>query len=507
MVKTQFSEQRFITLEDITIRLFDHFILSHTNWNIQQGEHWAVVGPNGSGKSSLVRALAGAVPVVRGNLINHTQIPLDQLVGYVAFEAHRDFIRQEEERDEYRCFSGDFSDCTTAGQLISGGNDTVSRDHAHVAEIIGDLAIGDEVLDRHIRVLSTGEMRKVLIARALVKCPRLLILDEPFDGLDGRARSRLARAIEAVMGNGTQVILVTHRFEEILPGISNVLCTKDCRVIAAGPRREILHDARIGSLFEEKAPTVFEQLPPVPAGRSPAQGAQPEIVIEINDAAVSYGDTDVIKNLSWTVRRGEHWAIMGPNGSGKSTLLKLISGENLQAYAHEIYLFGIRKGSGESLWDLRKKMSVVSCDFQMYYNPTLRAADVVLSGFFDSVGLYRECTPSQQKAAIQWLEMMGLADHADKRFGHFSYGEQRMILVARAMIKSPLLLILDEPCEGLDVSNRKLIMDLVDCIAAASATQVLYVTHQEDEIPACITNVLALETTKGAHSHARSIIP
>jgi len=503
MAKTQIPAQQFIALQDITIRLFDHFILPHTNWNIRKGEHWAVVGPNGSGKSSLVRALAGAVPIVRGNLVNHTQVPLEQLVEYIGFEVHRDLIRQEDARDEYRCFSGDFSDCATAGQLIAGGGPAVSKDHGYVAEIIGDLDIGD-VLDRHVRVLSTGEMRKVMIARALAMRPLLLILDEPFDGLDVRARSRLAQAIEAVMGNGTQVILVTHRFEEIPSGISNVLCTKDCRVVAAGPRREILDDARIGSLFEKDPPTVFEYPPSAPQDLAPAPGEPPECIIEIKDVAVSYGAADVIKNLSWTVRYGEHWAITGPNGSGKSTLLKLITGENLQAYANEIYLFGIRKGSGESLWDFREKMGMVSCDCQMYYSPTVRAVDVVLSGFFDSIGIYKDCMPSQRCAALRWLELIGLAEHADKRFDHFSYGEQRLIMVARAMIKSPVLLILDEPCEGLDAVNRRLVTDLVDCIAMGYTTHILYVTHREDELPACITNVLAFEAPGTAHRYVRS---
>ena len=190
---------------------------------------------------------------------------------------------------------------------------------------------------------------------------------------------------------------------------------------------------------------------------------------------------------------GEHWAIAGPNGAGKTTLLSLISGDNPQAYANEIYLFGKRRGTGESIWDIKQKIGLISSEFQIRYRKALKALDVVLSGFFDSVGLYRRCTAAQRRIAMQWIEFLQLADRSDKLFNQLSYGEQRLILLARAMVKLPLVLILDEPCQGLDRTNRQMVLSLIDAIATTQKTHILFVTHYPNEIPDCITHILRFE--------------
>jgi molybdate transport system ATP-binding protein len=171
----------------------------------------------------------------------------------------------------------------------------------------------------------------------------------------------------------------------------------------------------------------------------------------------------------------------------------LITGDNVQAYANEIYLFGKRRGSGESVWDIKKKIGVVSPELQVQYRKRMQVYDVVLSGFFDSIGLYRKCTAEQQAAARKWIELLGLSHMSERWYDHLSFGEKRMVLLARSMVKSPTLLILDEPCQGLDRSNRGVILDLIDYIGRETNTHVIYVTHHQDEMPPCITHVLKLE--------------
>jgi molybdate transport system ATP-binding protein len=217
---------------------------------------------------------------------------------------------------------------------------------------------------------------------------------------------------------------------------------------------------------------------------------------------VAYGGKSVLNKLNWTVGPGEHWKISGPNGSGKSTLLSLVSGDNPQAYANDITLFGIKRGSGESVWDIKKHIGLVSTTLQQDYRVGVTAKIVVISGFFDSIGVYGDYTKKQQEIALKWLEMLHMEKHANASFKNLSYGEQRLVLLARAMVKQPELLILDEPCQGLDDINREMVLKLVDHLGKTGTTQILYVTHHpEDHIP-CITNSMELVPAAGGGSTA-----
>jgi molybdate transport system ATP-binding protein len=217
-----------------------------------------------------------------------------------------------------------------------------------------------------------------------------------------------------------------------------------------------------------------------------------EPIIEFRQVSVRYGETLALRSLDWTMRRGENWAILGPNGSGKTTLISLVYADNLQAYANDIRLFGKKRGSGESIWEIKQRIGLVSPHLQAGYRLDLRVFDVVVSGFFDSTGLYRRPTEQQQAAAAEWIERLGIADLRDRIFSQLSYGERRLVIIVRALVKNPELLALDEPCQGLDPANRRRVLSMVDCIAFDTPTQILYVTHRRDEMPRCITNVLRL---------------
>jgi molybdate transport system ATP-binding protein len=195
------------------------------------------------------------------------------------------------------------------------------------------------------------------------------------------------------------------------------------------------------------------------------------------------------------MRGGEHWMIAGPNGAGKSTLLKLIYADHPQAYANEIHLFGRRVGSkpGESVWDIKARIGLVSAHLQARYRRRIRAHDVICSGFFDSVGLYRTLSRAQQETARRWAETLGIGAWVAHDFSRLSYGQRQLVLLARAMVKSPALLILDEPCDGLDGVNREKLLQLLEQIGSRTATNLLYVTHQAEEKPACITHTLRLD--------------
>jgi molybdate transport system ATP-binding protein len=203
------------------------------------------------------------------------------------------------------------------------------------------------------------------------------------------------------------------------------------------------------------------------------------------------------------MRRGENWAILGANGSGKSTLIGLITGENLQVYANDIELFGKPRGTGESIWDIRSRLGTISAEFQIQYRKTITAYQVICSGFFDSIGIYRHCSQSQYEMARQWIGFFRIDHLVERRFDHLSYGQQRMVLLARAMVKSPDLLILDDPCDGLDPVNRERILAVIQRIGAETPTDIIYVTHHGSEVLACVTHLMVLEKGKVTEQGAR----
>jgi molybdate transport system ATP-binding protein len=480
------GQQFIIRLTDATLRIRDRFLLPDTSWQIDRGQHWAILGPNGAGKTTLVKALTGEVPVVRG-AISHSQT---LTAGYVSFEHHQRMIAREERRDASRYFSGNLDDiCTVYETLLESDGAPVSV--IDVKQIVARLQI-EHLLERDIRVVSTGEMRKVQIARVLIQAPDILILDEPFDGLDRFSRDNLAPMIDDLMDDSRTVILVTHRQREILPNISHVLALSDGKVLFQGRREEVLTPSQMKRLYPSSLTTPFS----MPTGNDNPAKVDPtrtDILVAMEDVTVKYENTIVLDGLSWTMKSGENWVILGPNGCGKTTMLNLVTGDNPQAYANKIYLFGKRRGSGESIWDIKRRTGIVSSEFQIRYRKPITAFEVVLSGFFDSVGLYRDFSTAQKETAEQWLEVLGVADKSERVFNQLSYGEQRMLLLARSLVKMPQILILDEPCQGLDRINRGRILDAIDVIGRHRGTNIIYVTHYSDEIPSCMTCMLRFE--------------
>jgi molybdate transport system ATP-binding protein len=487
------NDQTIARLQNVTLRVRDALILPNTCWQIDKGQHWAILGPNGAGKTSLVMALTGDVPVV-GGTIRAFDDPANPLKAeYVSFEQHQRLIAREDQRDEFRYFSGDLNPITTVREILFGKDGQSAGMAAEIADALAGLKI-QPLLDRGVRALSTGEMRKIQLARILLKQPDVMILDEPFDGLDEISRRDLAQIIGNLMDNTRTVILVTHRQREILPKITHVLAVRTGKVLFQGTRSEVLTPNNMERLYAFDAAGPFS----VPPDEDPIQSSAGELsgsLVCMQNITVKYGATTVLDNVSWSMHPGENWAILGPNGSGKTTLLNLITADNPQAYANRIYLFGRRRGSGESIWEIKQRIGMVSSEFQIRYRKPIAALEVVLSGFFDSVGLYRHASVQQRQKAEKWLAVLGIIHLSQKTFNQLSHGEQRMVLLARSMVKMPLILILDEPYQGLDRTNRQRILAAVDVIGRRSGTHIIYVTHYPNELPACITHILQFKQT------------
>ena len=485
----RFKRGLLVSLNQVTLRVRDKQILAGTSWDIHTGEHWAVVGPNGAGKSTLVRALTGEVPVVRGEIFPPEPASLRQQAACLSFEHQRRLIEQEERRDEHHAFSGRLDGGFRVGDFIRLARPRRGERH-RPADALERIQI-EPLLERRIRELSSGEMRRFQIALALSASPRLLILDEPYEGLDPEYRVELAKIINELMGPDRSVVLVTHRRREIPPNATHVIGVKAGQVVFQGRREDVLGPGRMDRLYALESSVMREP----PAARQPRveSGDTPsEVLVDLRNVTVGHHGVPVFENLCWTVRSGQHWAVCGPNGSGKTTLLSLIAGDHPQAYTNTVRVFGKLRGGGGGIGEIKAGIGLISAELQVRYRKAVTAEDVVLSGFFDSVGLYRRASRDQQAAARAWMESFGIQPLAAKKFNHLSHGEQRMVLLARAMVKPPRLLVLDEPCQGLDSGNRRLILRAVDRIAAAGSTTILYVSHHPDETPTCITRRLSL---------------
>lgn len=476
-------EEPLIALSGITVRIRDRMAFHGTDWEIRPGENWAVLGPNGSGKSSLVRLLVGDIPYSRGTV----RRPQD--TGYVSFELQDWLLNTEEIRRDERDRKGRARREKGLAALLHGneGLDPASPFFLETARLVKV----EHLLDREIRFLSTGEMRKILITRALLKSPRLLVLDEPLSGIDAGSRIELTEIMDTLASRGTQLVLVTNRPDEVLPCITHVICVKDCGVIFRGTKTEALGKRHIDLLYGSGKP---EKARRVKTGEHPHRGRP--ALIEMKDVRVRYGKATVLEHINWTVRAGDKWAVTEPNGSGKTTLLRLITGENLQGYANDVRIFGEQRGSGEILWELREKIGWVSSEQLISYRKTTKVSDVVASGFFSSIGLYRNISTGQKEKVDRVIDVLGIAHLKDKPFGETSYGEKRLAMIARALVKSPTLLIMDEPCEGLDPANRAMVLGIIDSLCRNTPTTLVYVTHYPDELPDCITHRLELGVKK-----------
>ena len=507
---TAIKSRPLLAMEGVSLRFGDRLVFRDTDWTFGRHQQWAVVGANGSGKSLFARALAGNVPVVRGEIRYHFRLrgrhrwTPEAAVAQVSFEQQK--LYAGDAPSAARWFSLEEEGASTVSQFLSQDSveglnpfEVFRRSRPSVAafgrrlrRVLRLLAIAS-LLDRRLLSLSNGEMRKALLARALLRRPRLLILDDPFTGLDVAFRAHLKAILEELMRHRSLHLLLIVTYPDELPrGITHILCVDRCRVVAQGHRSAMLKHPRVRQLFGGAARrTPIRRLPLSAAARRRAATATE--LVRLENVAVRYGRRAILQNVDWTVRRGEHWALLGPNGSGKSTLLSVIIGDNPQAYANTVRVFGRQRGSGVDIWSLKRRIGYVSPELHLHFPETLGCLEAVVSGLLDTNGCLQPVTPRQRRVARRWLMRLGLADCEERTLGSLSAGLQRMVLLARALVKTPDLLVLDEPCQGLDLTHRVHFLQAVESLIAAGVSTVIYVTHRQDEIPRGVRRVLRLK--------------
>lgn len=465
-----------------------------------EGEHIAITGPNGGGKTMLVDILRGRhnlqIPQPYYDFSPSSKPYFSDNIRYIAFRDSYGsvdqtyFLQQRWESQEMD------PEMPTVGQLLdraylAEGEDTPDRDT--LRQQLYDIFQMRPLLDKPIILLSSGELRKYVITRTLFAEARLLIIDNPFIGLDATTRDQLKMLLAAYAARtSTLMVLVLSKTDDIPDFITHVVEVKDRTVAPKVSREEYLAHLQAvitPALANDKRLSIL-QLP------ARTDDYMAEEVVAMRQVTIRYGERTILKDLSWTVRNGERWALRGENGAGKTTLLSLICADNPQSYACDIALFGRQRGSGESIWDIKRHIGYVSPEMHRSYHRDLPAIRIVASGLKDTIGLYAIPTEEEYRQCRWWMEVFGIGKLADRSFLQMSTGEQRLVLLARAFVKDPELLILDEPLHGLDDANRQMVKEIIDTFCQRPGKTLIMVTHYEEELPTCIDHTLFLKKNR-----------
>lgn len=473
-----------LKVEGLGVTLSGRRLLEDVSFEMREGECLALAGPTGSGKTLLLRALSGLV--AHGGTVSYGYgyTKHDRRIAYVPRQ-HR-FRNRSNLSSFYhqqRFNSFDSTDAPTATEeLLHAGAARDRIDSTLAAFGIGHLR--DEPLIR----FSNGEHRRFQLARAMLKDPEWILFDNPMAGLDRQARDLFDGLLRDLMASGRHLIVATGTAEPS-NAVTHVAWMEQGR-LTEWMTRDAYMGRKHGTASAMAAVPDPDSLPPC---ISPHTEGSFEHAIRMEGLGIRYGDRWILDDIRWEVRRGERWSIEGPNGSGKSTLLSVVCGDNPQSHSQPLWLFDRRRGSGESIWDIKRRIGFLSPEMHQHVEKGLTGYEVVASGLFDTAGLYRKPGESQQAAVEAWMAVMGSLAFRDRAFDTLSDGEQRLLLIARTLVKNPPLLVFDEPCQGLDVSMVAWFRALTDALCRDRNRTLLYVSHYPGEVPSCVERTAKMD--------------
>ncbi|HTD99635.1 MAG TPA: ATP-binding cassette domain-containing protein [Mucilaginibacter sp.] len=490
-----------LSIDHAVLKLGNTPVFNALDFRINKGEHWALIGESGSGKSALLQIIAGKFHLSAGSIRYHfhEEFLQKQPVGDAHLTFHR-LIAMVESRHHFRNLSNtsdfyyqqrynssDSEDALTVEKYLLAikpfNDDAV---YWTFEKTLQSLKL-DNLWDKQLIKLSNGETKRLMIAAALLKNPVLLLLDNPLAGLDVQTRTEFNAIISDIIKSGISVIMATSPFE-VPEAITHVAVLQKGTITHQMPAsgfnpgafsridKDKLDRQELTALLNTKS-------------NSPTYSW----IVKMDKVNIRYGDKQVLKNVDWQIRQGDRWALLGPNGAGKSTLLSLINGDNPQAYANDIVLFDRKRGTGESIWDIKSKTGFISPELYQYFPTDNSCLQVIESGFYDTMGLFRPSDPKKTAIALRWMKALEIEQHARQLLKNIPASAQRLCLLARALIKNPALLIFDEPCQGLDLHQQQHFKMLIDTICELSNVTLIYVTHYQHEIPNSVDRVLRLD--------------
>lgn len=473
-----------IKIQGVSIELGGKRLLENISINIRDGEQWAISGPSGSGKSLLAKAIAGRI-FFRGSIQfrdhnNQYCNPKIELVEQQHLFSNKSNVQQFYYQQRFNATEAE--DTETVEAVLNSLGIGVDKEWINFFEL-------SALLGKPLIQLSNGENKRLQLAKAMMQSPELLILDNPFVGLDKTGRNSLQTALDKISVLGTSILLIA-AVDDLPKSISHVAIINHGRISACTSKTDLCMPLTTDKTFESlPSPTTIQERFKVPDTAF-------TVAVKMNDVTIAYNGNQILSHINWTVKKGERWCVSGPNGSGKSTLLSLINADNPQAYANDISLFDQRRGTGESIWDIKKKIGYVSPELHLFFDRGATGFEAIASGLFDTIGLFRKPSRSETETIEAWMNCMMISSIQEKRLHQMSLGEQRIVMLTRALVKSPPMLVLDEPCQGLDREQTVKFNQVIDLICQSSQTTLVYVSHYERDIPSCITHHYKLNAGK-----------
>lgn len=464
-------------------------VLTDVSFNINNGQHWAFIGESGSGKTSLLNIIAGNLILKKGIITRaftgdtKNSSDFHHHIAFVSAKHHfRNLSNTSDFYYQQRYNSSDSEDALTVADYL---DDIQSGSNSHYWNYDKAIALLKltALTDKQLIKLSNGETKRLMIAAALLKNPALLLLDNPLAGLDIQTRAEFNAIINQIAASGITIIMATSPYE-VPEAITHI---------------GILRNGTFTSFSKDQleAEGIFAEFPAnenldLSALLNGYPANNYTDIVRMNGVSIRYGDKLILNDINWQIKQGERWALLGPNGAGKSTLLSLINGDNPQAYANNIILFDKKRGSGESIWDIKKKTGFISPELYQYFPADSSCLQAIESGYYDTMGLFRPSNKVKAAHALQWMKMLEIDQYARQLLKNIPASAQRLCLLARAMVKSPALLILDEPCQGMDNHQIRHFKAVIDVICQQTNITLIYVTHYAEHIPNSISKTLKL---------------
>lgn len=464
------------------------------NVALKSDEHVAIIGPNGAGKSLLVDILLGKYSLRKGKIAyDFSPSPTTAVYQNIQYLEFRDGYGVADSTYYYqqRWNSWDTDESPTVKEFLN--IDSQEDGTLSVAEIVRLFKL-DELFAKRVVFLSSGELRRVQLARVLFKQPRILILDNPLIGLDYPTRTLfLAFLNRLAKFSSLQIIIVIPTGEALPDFITHVLQVEDRKLYPKTTKQDYLRDFSLNFFQDlEKKDEIMKKLNSLVAPDSCSLDKPLEIV-RLNNVSLGYDGVHILKNMNWVIHKGEKWKLTGENGTGKSALLSLIYADNPQSYAQDLYLFGKKRGTGESIWDIKSRIGYLSPEMHRSFLKPIPVLDMVASGLHDHMGLFKKTTSQEQDICLFWLKLFEIDQLKERSFLQLSSGEQRLTLLVRAFVKNPELLILDEPFHGLDVIQSQKVKLIIESYSSLPNKTLIMVTHYEQDFPEIMTHSLHLE--------------
>ncbi|MFI5163539.1 MAG: ATP-binding cassette domain-containing protein [Sphingobacteriales bacterium] len=493
-------KHHLLSITNAVLKLGNTPVFNDLNFTVSKGENWALVGDSGSGKSALLQVIAGKFHLSAGNIRyyfheefmqknHHSDEPLTfhKLVALVESRHHfRNLSNTGDFYYQQRYNSSDSEDALTVEEylaLVKHIGENAYWDLQTTLKIMHLEALKDKQLIK----LSNGETKRLLIAAALLKNPVILMLDNPLAGLDVQTRAEFNTIITEIIKSGITVIMATSPLE-IPASITHVAVLQNGSMV-----QQITAAQFDAKTFAATGPDITDRTALETLLNAKGNNQIYEWIVKMDNIHIKYGDKQILKDVNWHIKQGERWALLGPNGAGKSTLLSLINADNPQAYANNIILFDRKRGTGESIWDIKNKTGFVSPELFQYFPTDNSCLQVIESGYYDTMGLFRPSDPKRSAIAQQWMKALEIDKYARQLLKNIPASAQRLCLLARALIKNPMLLIFDEPCQGMDAHQQQHFKTIIDTICELSNVTLIYVTHYQHEIPDSVNRVLRLD--------------